>query len=479
MADALVLNHQDFKRSFFAGVSVIGQSETFTVDRDGSTSTRFHDIFQHVAPIVYERDEEYVEHARELVDRALDTVFDAPGKPAVGLSAGLDSTTLAVCMIERLRARQGDRRAKLKSYTSVPGKEWDGRVRPGWIGDESGPVKAFAGMYPELDAEFVSNSVIPADTYIDRYQSLAEMPVRGVNNITSGMAIRERCVRNGNKILVSGSAGNGTISFAAAHIMFAKWLRSARWFKLAREARLYTKRRPNAHFATVLRHALLTNLPDRLYDKYLGAAGRDGTTGFEFFSAIRSDYASDIGLADRMRELEWDDRYRLLPDRRAMMRLMMQSGARNHGGGMFEAGRIVTGVETISVLEDRKLMQFCYAIPDNQFYRNGVDRRLVKRMMRGKLPPEVVNAPRGEQGADWHSRRTSEIERLREEIDRLEDIPSIADRIDLERMRQVIARWPKETPIDKNDYAEYAFARYGLARGLAVARFINQVEGRN
>ena len=479
IADTLVLNHEDTSRSYFKGVSVVGQANTLTIAGEGDPVVETHDCFASVTPIRYANEDDYVEQARVLVDQSLESAFRSPDPPAISLSAGLDSTTLAVAMIERMRREGTARPGALKAYTGVPEKSWDGRVRANWLGDESGPVKALAAMYPELDVQFESGEHFSYDQGIDMIQSYADMPVRGVGNSAWGSAILQACRRDRHPVLVSGVDGNGTISFAAAYILFAKWAGSGNWLKLASEVRMFVAKRPGTRITSVLAQAVLTNLPDGAFNWYMKRRGHDRTTGFRSFSAIRPDYARDIDVTGRMRQADWDDRYRRRPSREEMMRMMMQRGVRNDGGGLMEANKVMTGVEGISPFGDRKLMEFCFAIPDDQFYKNGVDRRLIRRMMEGKLPQEVLTARRGEQAADWHSRRKRELDRISAEIERLEDVPSVAQRLDLDRMKAVIENWPEETPISTSDYPDYGLARFGVGRALAVARFINQVEGRN
>ncbi|QFT78476.1 asparagine synthase-related protein [Erythrobacter sp. THAF29] len=479
IADALVLNHQDTSRSYFKNVSVIGQSCTMVASRDQEPRTRYFDMFENVEPVRFETDDDYAERAREIVDSTLATAFRVPGKPALSLSAGLDSTTLAVLMIERMRAEGTSGTKSLKAYTGVPESTWDGRVRENWLGDESGPVRALARMYPELDVDFVSGKSLAFDQEVDMLQSYADMPTRGVGNSAWGAAVRINCRRDGHKLLVNGAAGNGTVSLGIAHILFAQWLRTGRFGKLARETSRYVARRPQARLYSVLGQAAVNNLPDPLYDGYMRLRGHVSKQGYRAYSAINPGFAEDTRVEERLRDFDSDDRYRMPRSRQDLMRAIMQKGARNDGGGLFEAYKAMAGIDSFVGYEDRKLIEFCFAIPDDQFYRDGVDRRLIKQMMKGKLPPEVLNAPRGEQASDWHSRRKRDLDRILAELERLEGIPEIAGRLDIERMKTVTREWPDDTPISSSDYPDYGIARYGIGRAIAIARFINQVEGRN
>ncbi len=480
LADLLVLNHEDATRSFFRNVSVLGSSRMMVTGLgDDEPRITYHDPLSALPEIRYGSDEEYVEHARELLGRAVKSAFRTPGLPAVSLSAGLDSTAMTVAMIEHMRGEGVAASGALKSYTGVPQSNWDGRVRADRLGDESGPVRAFAAMYPELDPHFVSAEGVPGDREVVLIETYADMPVRAASDMAWGSEIWRQSRADGHRVIVSGVGGNGSISMAAAHGLFARWFRTGRWLKLLREARLRAASNADARPVSSVAQAAIANLPDPLYDRYLQFRGYDANVGFEAFSAIHPGFAHDARVRERLAQKGWDDRYRPKNDRREMLRTMLMRGARNDTGGLIEPYRAMTGIEGVAPLEDRKLVEFCYAIPDDQFYAGGVDRRLVKRMMAGKLPREVLTAPRGEEGSDWHSRRERDLSRLREEIVRLADIPSIANRIDTARILRVIDNWPAETPVSANDYPEYVMARHGIGRALSVARFVNQVEGRN
>ena len=119
IADTLVLNHEDTSRSYFKGVSVVGQANTLTIAGEGDPVVETHDCFASVTPIRYANEDDYVEQARVLVDQSLESAFRSPDPPAISLSAGLDSTTLAVAMIERMR-REGTARPGASSLDNNP-----------------------------------------------------------------------------------------------------------------------------------------------------------------------------------------------------------------------------------------------------------------------------------------------------------------------------------------------------------------------
>jgi asparagine synthase (glutamine-hydrolysing) len=164
-------------------------------------------------------------------------------------------------------------------------------------------------------------------------------------------------------------------------------------------------------------------------------------------------------------------------DRRARIAKGLDRG--NQSGAGACASAAITGVEHRDPLGERRLFEFCYAIPDDQFYRGGIDRRLVRRLMAGRLPPEILGAPRGRQAADWHLRLKRDAKRFEQELDMLEEDADIAQRIDIPRLRAALRALPEQTPLTRNDHHDLAIVMVGLPRAIALARFVRSVKGRN
>jgi asparagine synthase (glutamine-hydrolysing) len=85
---------------------------------------------------------------------------------------------------------------------------------------------------------------------------------------------------------------------------------------------------------------------------------------------------------------------------------------------------------------DLRLVEFCLSIPEEQYSRDGVSRRLVREAMRERLPREVLSNPlRGLQAADWFERLVAARPRLEEELAGFERSPLVRNALDLERLR--------------------------------------------
>src|SRR6185369_14173202 len=74
---------------------------------------------------------------------------------------------------------------------------------------------------------------------------------------------------------------------------------------------------------------------------------------------------------------------------------------------------------------DVRLLEFCLAVPMEQFLRNGEKRALARSALADRLPQQVLEEPRrGLQVADWHEELTAARDFVAEELNRLEACPA-------------------------------------------------------
>ena len=96
---------------------------------------------------------------------------------------------------------------------------------------------------------------------------------------------------------------------------------------------------------------------------------------------------------------------------------------------------------------DRRVIEFCIGIPQDQYLRKGRDRWLIRRAMEGRLPDMVLNQKKsGIQAADWYPRLTRARNRLAEEVKRLAQNPEVASILDMQRLTAILDTWPDTQP---------------------------------
>ncbi len=471
LASSLILDYLDVRSTYFEGVQALGCGEVLTVEAEPGTHRirRFWNTADHVRPVRMRRTEEYVEAGREILRAAVAESMRACATPAMLLSSGLDSTTVAANALEQLAETSGA--APLISFTSRPASGWDGRTNGRRYGDEGPLVRAMADKYPALDARFVHAKDIPWDHLWRPMMELHEMPERNTGNLYWGHECRRRMRAAGRRVVLGGASGNATVSYGGQERL-ATLFRRGRWEALNAEAALLEPWRSKKSF--LLHHAVLPFLPRSLYATKERWSGR---SGWPAYSAVHPDFARDMRVNQRALEHGFDPHWQRPRSRLEGQLRMLSAFNDGEGRSMRLAVEAFHDVAYRDPLANRRLALWCLGLPDELYYRDGCDRRLVRLLMDGRLPDEILwGRRRGLQAADWHFRLARDLPRVREEIEEWRGDPAVAERLDLDRLLRVLNTWPSQTPLSQHDHPDSEFIPWGFNRAINTGRFIRFVE---
>jgi asparagine synthase (glutamine-hydrolysing) len=126
---------------------------------------------------------------------------------------------------------------------------------------------------------------------------------------------------------------------------------------------------------------------------------------------------------------------------------------------------------------DRRVVEFCIGIPEDQYLHKGRDRWLIRRAMEGRLPHIVLNQKKcGAQAADWYPRLTRSRNHIVEEVKRLAENPEVASILDMQRLNAILDSWPNRQPPEYTPGEAHLLA---VPRALGAAYFIENVTGAN
>lgn len=475
IADSLILNYEHSPGSYYKGVEVV-RSGTIITFTPGTKSTRHYFDIQSVPDIHFVNDDDYVESAHEIFKNAVGQFLRGPEIPAAHLSAGLDSSAVVVTALELL-SEQGRGDERIHTYTSVPEPDWDGRTYGhNRIGDEGPAVRELSARYQQIAPHFLDCRGESLGADLDSLFLLAEIPPRGVQNMHWAMAINRAVKRSGKKLLLTGTSGNGTLSFDARSL-YAEMLKKGKWLTLWRELAADTT--PNTTFKGIYSRVFAPNLPNGL-TKLIGKLRRQAEgQGWSGYSAINPDYAKEMHAEGRAIAAGLDTGFSGSNSTREMMQKMLTRGYRDESAPLRLAQQTLHGVKSLDPMGDMRLSKYCAGIPAEQFLKNGQHRHLIKRMMKEKLPNRYFEPARGRQSADWHLKMTRDLDTYRQNVAAMKADPDMARRFDVARLERLLDTWPKETPLSARDHPDYAIAMVGLTRALNTARYINWVEGKN
>lgn len=416
--------------------------------------------------IRYRRDEEYVEAARELLDRVVAAQLRAAGPVVCHLSGGLDSTAVA-STAARLVAP-----AALHTVTVVPDPGAPlPPARERLVYDEWPLAEAVARRYPNMIAHRTPAGGLTADE-IDptRLFWAFGLPLRNLANFACFTPSFQKVRELGGNVVLSGLSGNMTLSWRSGALL-ADLAVSGNVPELMRQ--IHGIWRNGESVSQRLRQELIAPLlAPRIQRAIQRLRGRKPEQ-WKDFSVINPSFAAEIGADDIF------DSKRFVsdaptPDTRLRHKFLERTWAQRP---ILAALPRVNGLEQRDPLGDRRLVEFCLAIPPEQWQRDGVPRSFARRVLADRLPVEVVDSrAHGRQAAQWFHRLTLRRDDLVAEIDRLDASPLASRIMDLPRLRAIASDWPADAREADRRTPELLG---GFGRGLHIGQFLRWVEGGN
>ena len=185
------------------------------------------------------------------------------------------------------------------------------------------------------------------------------------------------------------------------------------------------------------------------------------------YSAINSQFAHDLALSEKMRALKHDPTFCPNPDTRKSRLDIIQPGG-HIVGSLWQQYGSGYGLDIRDPTFDKRVMEFCLSIPDDQHIHGGHGRMLIRRAMVDLLPQEVLwNQRRGMQAADLAWRVRSSWMEMRSALETVEKSELALRYLDIEKMKAVLDR--SRVKADREVTAQCGNV---LTRGLMVGLFL-------
>lgn len=454
IADSLVLNYNEERRSWFDGIRRVPIGTICHFSRGWEQSRRFHDLAS-LPPTLLGSVGEYVEQGRAMLEDAVRSSLGGFTRPAISLSGGLDSQAVAAFTAEALPVG-----GQIKGFTSIP----DSPVSSDALTNELPYAKALGRMYPQLDVEGVLSGELWFDYRLDEIFEFAGVVPRNAANLHWNHRIWEKASTEGHDVIFTGSAGN--LGFSLDGLWgFGEWVRTGQWGRLLRETRL-AKAPGQSLLRALYARVVAPRLPEPAWSAMQKLAGRQHADPFATWSPIDPKWAKEMDVADRAEAMGHDMLFRFPSE--------VSAYRRDFGGG--EAGDIdqaflqIHGMPERDPLAYRPLVEFCHSIPVEQFIEGGETRLLARRILTGKVPEEVrTEQRRGVQASDWRQRLAREKAALSRELADLQRDEAITGRIAIADLKRTLDSWDNSAPADPVVDSRLSLA---MPRAIATARFI-------
>lgn len=339
----------------------------------------------------FAKDKDYAVAFRALFDQSIACRLRTNTPVGATLSGGLDSSSVAV-VAQSILSRTG--RPTLRAYSNV----WP--------------------LVPECDERPYIDSVLhhsPLTSYIVR-ADLAAKPLTILHQLVevhgqpfsapsvSGMAVLySQAAVDGTRVVLDGHGGDEVVSYGRAYLR--ELALNRRWRDLYREVSLLDDSNPDysnrVFFILLVLLGLSTQartrggaaLARRLLTFGRARLARSQTLPHPAAATfVHPDLAESTDLPERVREFQstWGEsaRARLKTEREDHYR-KLTSPLQPLALEELSSFAAAWGLERRHPFWDRRLVQFCYALPADQKRRGGLGRSILRRSLTGMLPDEV------------------------------------------------------------------------------------------
>ena len=411
--------------------------------------------------------EAQVEGLRQHLDRAVQSRLRGAGR-SIGshLSAGLDSSAVAATAA-RLMAETGGRVA---AFTSSPRAGFVLPGTPGQVEDETELAAATAALYPNMDHVGRRNDGRDLTAGLDRGFNAFERPVLNICNARWTDHIHEEARRLGLNVLLVGAMGNMTFSYDGKTLP-GELLKKGDLVGFLRQGHALSRER-RMNWKGYWAQALGPWMPTALWRFASRLRGRIAVLGD--YSAVKESAVEAHDLRRRARDRGHDLEYRSEADAFAQrLRILGRVDFGNYAKGVMGGW----GLDVRDPTADRRLVEYCLALPTEAFLNDGLPRRLARLGLTDRLPAVVLEERRkGYQAADWFENVQTSRESLLQEVRRLRNVDGVADVLDLDRLETLLESMPERDWTNPEAMRDY---RLLVLRGVSVGHFMRKATRTN
>jgi asparagine synthase (glutamine-hydrolysing) len=402
---------------------------------------------------------EYEEGLRNVVDEATRAQLRGAGKTvAAQLSGGLDSSIVVTSAARQVPD------ATILACTAVPRHAFDGPVPPGALASEADRAAATARLYQNIEHVIVENGEKTPLELIQGSFAYTQQPVPNPCNNVWATSIYALAKRRGANVLLMGNAGNLTVTYYGLQWL-PELLSRGRLIKLARMS--LGARRHGFSTLSVGAQVIGPFLPMWLW-KLLSRR----VTDLRQYAPVNPAIVGD--LERKARERGMDFSYR---PRRDPFELRLWALTRFDNGPILKGILAQWGLSARDPTADKRVIEFCLSVPDEEYLRDGVPRSLARRAFGARMPAEVANATiRGLQAPDWYEGLGRDMGAVKAEIEHIARSSAGENAVDSAWLQDAVSSWPADG-WDRDDVIMRY--RHGLLYGLSVGHFMRKVAGTN
>jgi asparagine synthase (glutamine-hydrolysing) len=370
--------YDDEEGTFYRDIFRLPKAHSLTISRSGLGIRRYWS-FDLAREVKLKSNEEYAEAFRDQFTEAVRCRLRSAYPVGSMLSGGLDSSSIA-CTARQLLAKKNG--SPIHTFSTI---------FPGLTEEELSKIDE----RKYIDAVLAGGGFEPHFIHADQLGPLAELDqilwqedeAVFAPNLYLHWASYRAAQEAGVRVLLDGTDGDSTVSYGFD--LLAELARLGKWGSLLIECRALADKSPNAWCSTrqvMWEYGFKPLVPESAVQVWRRLRRHQISPGIN--GAINASFAQRIGLPDRVASLNLKER------RRANNAKERHAGDLNCGLWGY-AMEIVNKAHASFSLDarypffDRRLMEFCVALPLTQKLDRGWNRMILRRALAGTLPEEV------------------------------------------------------------------------------------------
>jgi len=374
LACFLTRNFDDCINTFYKDIVRLPGSHCMVAEHGQCRKWRYWE-FDAEREIRLSSDAEYEEAFREIFFEAVRCRMRSSFPVGSHLSGGLDSSSIVCAAREILRETSGSPLHTLSAIFPDCAK-LDPRI------DERPFINAVAGLDNIIHHNVVADQGTPL---VDILWSHAE-PVPGFN-LYMDWLLEQKAREVGVRVLLIGHDGDTTVSHG--YELFPELARNLQWIRLYREVRAISSLWERPFMQSFYTLAVRPLVPESWVNAYRRLRGREADGPVLQGVKLKQSFREKVGLDDYIQELHEREKAAGSHSFRQRHLNSITSGLMANATEMVRFVADQAGLEINCPFFDRRMIEFCLALPVEQKMRNGYNRSVMRGAMKDFLPPLI------------------------------------------------------------------------------------------
>ena len=410
-------------------------------------------------------DGEYEEAFKDVFGKAVRWRLRSIRPVGVMMSGGLDSTSVA-CMAARELAKTG---GKLSAFSSVPMtgyRDWLPACR---LADETPYIEEVRKHAGNIDVIYCRMDGKHSLSDTDRLLAILEQPYKTIENLFWLDGIMAAAQERNVGVILTGDAGNLTISWGTFVPYLLSLLKKGQWYQLFYEAWAIARRYRCPSLA--LLELFLALVPQNIQNLINSFKNPNWRRELQELSPINPEFAQRTLVMERFRRFGYDPSFVSRFDSLEARLKQLRPNYFGHLGVFTTKHALAYRLALRDPTMDKRVIEFCLSLPENQYVRNGRNRFLLRRAMDGILPDKVRknDTVRGRQSADLAQRLQPCWPELTFEIKNIGFYKAEREYLDIEKIQKGLVEF-KSLNDDASDDPKLIM----LIRSLIFSRFLRR-----